>query len=129
MVQAEFNQKLKTIKSKKMTLKFCDKSKTPYSWIQIHVFLKMRIAFLCFSLLSTSKWHFQVPKKVTYVTTHMLSSGSYWFPLFYPFCMCGHDFFQSRKYSPFSKISRYVWTRRKIILQCSSLPGDNQVLL
>ena len=46
-----------------MTLKFCDKTKTPYTQIQIHVFLKMRIAFLCFSLLSTSKWHFQVPKK------------------------------------------------------------------
>ena len=77
MVQAEFKQKLKTIKSRKMTLKFCDKTKTPYTQIQIHVFLKTRIAFLCFSPLSTSKWHFQVPKKVTYVTTHMLSSGSY----------------------------------------------------
>ena len=75
MVQAEFKQKLETIKSRKMTLKFCDKTKTPYTQIQIHVFLKTRIAFLCFSLLSTSKWHFQVPK--TYVTTHMLSSGSY----------------------------------------------------
>ena len=72
-----------------MTLKFCDKTKTPCTQMQIHVFLKTRIAFLCFSLLSTSKWHFQVPKKVTYVTTHMLSSGSYRFPLFYPFCMDG----------------------------------------
>ena len=32
------------------------------------------------------------------------------------------NFFQSRKYSPFSKISRYVWTRPKIILQCGGLP-------
>ena len=46
-----------------MTQKFCDKTKTPYSQIHIHVFLNLRIAFLCFSLLSTSKWHFQVPKK------------------------------------------------------------------
>ena len=46
--------------------------------------------------------------------------GKKWFG--YATCMCGHEVFQSRKYSPFSKISRYVWTRPKIILQCSSLP-------
>ena len=74
-----------------MTLKFCDKTKTPCTQMQIHVFLKTRIAFLCFSLLSTGKWHFQVPKKagfrkwspeqsfliMTHVITHMPSSGTY----------------------------------------------------
>ena len=37
------------------------------------------------------------------------------------------NFFQSRKYSPFSKISRYVWTRPKIIVVVSQ--GHDQVLL
>lgn len=37
------------------------------------------------------------------------------------------NFFQSRKYSPFSKISKYVWTRPKIIIVVSQ--GDHQVLL
>ena len=38
-----------------MTQKFCDKTKTPYTQIEIHVILKMRTAFLCFNILSTVK--------------------------------------------------------------------------
>lgn len=142
MVQAEFKQKLETIKSRKMTLKFCDKSKTPYSWIQIHVFLKMRIAFLCVSLLSTSKWHFQVPKKMTYVTTRMLSSGPYWFPLFYPFCMDGQKmiwicymyvwtwiFFKAENTLHFQKYPDMCGQGERLSYSVVVSQGDHQVLL